>query len=159
MCFESLGLTSRFLDLQQGHIFDDFGLFDSVLPNIFASTPFLDVEPQEIVTPEVPGLIETPGMSPFSLSERPVDPALPNAPTSPTSQNIDPVFQEETDPTMPGYLVTRNQDATTSYTHLRAQDMSSISDISSHDHEKLLELCKRVFCSAHRLAIDDDAKD
>ena len=50
-------LTISSLEPQDGHLFDDFSLFDSILPNIFPSTPFLDIEPQEILTAEVPGLM------------------------------------------------------------------------------------------------------
>lgn len=136
-------LMSQFLELQDGHLFDDFGLFDSLLPNIFASTPLLDIEPQETVTTRVPGLIETPEMTPFSLADRPVEPSLQNSQVSPTAQNVDPMFQNEAEQNVLGDLVARStQNSTRSGAQSRVHNMSTISEISFNDHEKLLELCK-----------------
>ncbi|KAJ5476919.1 hypothetical protein N7475_002648 [Penicillium sp. IBT 31633x] len=137
------GNSSTSLELQDGHLFDDFGLFDSLLPNIFASTPLLDIEPQETVTTRVPGLIETPEMTPFSLADRPVEPSLQNSQVSPTAQNVDPMFQNEAEQNVLGDLVARStQNSTRSGAQSRVHNMSTISEISFNDHEKLLELCK-----------------
>ncbi|KAK4865451.1 hypothetical protein LT330_009239 [Penicillium expansum] len=127
------------LELQEGHFFDDFSLFDSILPNIFASTPFLDIEPQETLASEVlPGLMETSRMTPLSPADRPIEPVLQNLQTS---SNIDPLFREEAEQSVLGDLVPRTiQEPTIPYASARLQAVPMISEISSSDHEKLLEL-------------------
>lgn len=127
-------LTPSFLELQDGHLFDDFSLFDSILPNIFGSTPFLDIEPPKTLTAEVPGLMETPRMTTLSPADRPVEPALPNLQTSPI--NIDPMFRDETEQNVIGDLVPRGiQEPTIPYASARLQAVPMISEISSNDHE------------------------
>ncbi|KAJ5779895.1 hypothetical protein N7457_007615 [Penicillium paradoxum] len=131
------------LEPQEGQYFDDFSLFDSILPNIFASTPFLDIEAQETVPPELPGLSATPGMTPLSISDR-SESALQNPQASPMAQNIDQMFPEEAEQGILSDLVPRNpQEPTVSSGQSRVQNMPAMSEISSNDHEKLLELCKR----------------
>lgn len=133
-----------FSELQEGYFFDDFSLFDSILPNIFASTPFLDIEPQETLASEVlPGLMETSRMTPLSPADRPIEPVLQNLRTSSIAQNIDPLFREEAEQSVLGDLVPRTiQEPTIPYASARLQAVPMISEISSSDHEKLLELCK-----------------
>ncbi|KAJ5823768.1 hypothetical protein N7447_006108 [Penicillium robsamsonii] len=130
------------LELQDGHFFDDLSLFDSLLPNIFASTPFPDIEPQEALIAEASGLIQTPRMTmtPLSPADRAVEPALHNLQTSSMAQNID-MFRDEREQSVLGDMVPRTiQEPAISYASARVQGVPMISDISSNDHEKLLEL-------------------
>ncbi|CAG8105377.1 unnamed protein product [Penicillium nalgiovense] len=132
-------------ELQDGHLFDDFSLFDSILPNIFASAPFLDIEPHETLTAEVSGVMETPGMTPLSPADRPIEPALQNLQTCP--MNVDSMFQDEEEQSALADLVPRTfQEPTVSYSSARLQAVPMISEISSNDHEKLLELYDSEFC-------------
>jgi hypothetical protein len=137
-------LTPSFLELPDGHSFDDFGLFDSLLPNIFASTPFVDIEPQETLTAGMSGLSQTPRMTmtPLSPADKAVDP-LHNLQTSSMAQNIDPMFRDEPEHNVLGDMVPQTvQEPTVPYASARLQGVPMISEISSNDHEKLLELCK-----------------
>ncbi|KAJ5231261.1 hypothetical protein N7489_011969 [Penicillium chrysogenum] len=129
------------LELQDGHLFDDFSLFDSILPNIFASTPFLDIEPQKTLTAEVSGVMETPRMTPLSSADRPIEPALQNLQTCPV--NVDPMFRDEEEQSAPADLVPRTfQEPTIPYSSAGLQAVPMISEISSNEHEKLLDLCE-----------------
>ncbi|OQE17809.1 hypothetical protein PENFLA_c023G02462 [Penicillium flavigenum] len=128
------------LELHDGHLFDDFSLFDSILPNIFASTPFLDIEPQETLTAEVSGVMEAPRMTPLSPADRPIEPALQNLQTCP--MNVDPMFRDEEQSTLADLVPRTFQEPTISYSSARLQAVPMISEISSNDHEKLLELCE-----------------
>lgn len=136
-------LTFSSLEPQDGHLFDDFSLFDSILPNIFASTPFLDIEPQEPLTAEVPGLIDTHRMTTLSPADRPIEPVLQNLQISSMGQSIAPMLRDEADQGVSGDPVPRTiEEPTIPYASARLQAVPMISEISSNDHEKLLELCK-----------------
>ena len=136
-------LTISSLEPQDGHLFDDFGLFDSILPNIFASTPFLDIEPQEALTAEVPSVIETPRMTTLSPADRPIEPVLQNVQISSMAQSVAPMLRDEAEQGVLGDPVPRTiEEPTSLYTSARLQGLPMISEISSNDHEKLLELCK-----------------
>ncbi|KAJ9483109.1 hypothetical protein VN97_g10311 [Penicillium thymicola] len=50
MFHRSVFLRISSLEPQDRDLFDDFILFDSILPNIFPSTPFFDIEPQDTLT-------------------------------------------------------------------------------------------------------------
>ncbi|KAJ5971531.1 uncharacterized protein N7479_001449 [Penicillium vulpinum] len=135
----------NFLELQDAHFFDDFSVFDSIIPNIFASTPFLDIDPQETLATGPPGLMESPKMTmtPLSPSDRSIEPALQSLPTSSMVQNIDPMFRDQAEQSALVDLVPRTiQEPTNPYASARLQAVPMISEISSNDHERLLELCK-----------------
>ncbi|CAI7632684.1 unnamed protein product [Penicillium palitans] len=135
------------LEPQDGHLFDDFGLFDSILPNIFASTPFLDIEPQEALTAEVPSVIETPRMTTLSPADRPIEPVLQNVQISSMAQSVAPMLRDEAEQGVLGDPVPRTiEEPTSLYTSARLQGLPMISEISSNDHEKLLELYDSEFC-------------
>ncbi|KAJ5448520.1 Protein of unknown function DUF3468 [Penicillium cf. griseofulvum] len=111
-------------ELQDGHFFDDFGLFDSLLPNIFASTPFVDIEPQETLAAEVSGLSQTPRMTmtPLSPVDRAVDPVLHNLQTSSMAHSTDPMFRDEQQQNVLGDMVPRTiHEPTVPYASARLQ--------------------------------------
>lgn len=135
-------LTICSLEPQDGHL-DDFSLFDSILPNIFASTPFLDIELQEPLAAEAPGLIEKPRMTTLSPPDRPIEPVLQNLQISSTGQSIAPMLRDEAEQGVLGDPAPRTiEEPTIPYASARLQAVPMISEISSNDHEKLLELCK-----------------
>ncbi|CAI7632592.1 unnamed protein product [Penicillium crustosum] len=134
------------LEPQDGHL-DDFSLFDSILPNIFASTPFLDIELQEPLAAEAPGLIEKPRMTTLSPPDRPIEPVLQNLQISSTGQSIAPMLRDEAEQGVLGDPAPRTiEEPTIPYASARLQAVPMISEISSNDHEKLLELYDSEFC-------------
>lgn len=140
-------LTPSFLEFRDEFLLDELSLFDSILPNIFASTPFIDIEPLETVTPELPGLIETPGMTPLSIADRVVESALQNPPPNPMAPNTDHMFPEA-DQSALGDIVPRTiQDTPMPWGQSRVHNMATMSEISSNDHERLLELCTHAASS------------
>lgn len=133
----------HFAELQEGHFVNDFAFFDSIIPNIFGCTPFLDIEPQHALAAEPSGLIDLSRMTPPSTSDRPVGPALQDSRTCSLTQNIASLLQGDAEPSVPDDPCSRkSQGVTFSCAPSHLQTVPTISEISNVDHERLLELCK-----------------
>ncbi|KAF4761141.1 hypothetical protein HAV15_007087 [Penicillium sp. str.  len=77
------------------------------------------------------------------LADRPIEPVLQNLQISSMGQSIAPMLRDEADQGVSGDPVPRTiEEPTIPYASARLQAVPMISEISSNDHEKLLELCK-----------------
>lgn len=87
--------------------------------------------------------METPRMTTLCPADRPIEPVLQNLQISSRGQSIAPVFWDEAEESFLCDLVSRTiEEPTNPYTSARLQAVPMTSEISSNDHEKLLELCK-----------------
>ncbi|OJJ01287.1 hypothetical protein ASPVEDRAFT_82811 [Aspergillus versicolor CBS 583.65] len=118
-------------------IWDEFGLFDSLVPNTFESAPFPDIglDPFAIDSPRLTVLPRTPPVS---------DHTTRASEFMPESLDHDPVLQEfetmPSDPTVQG----DDFDVPGAASNLLVQPASF--GLSPHDHDRLLELYDSEFC-------------
>jgi hypothetical protein len=109
-----------------------------MIPNIFETTPFFDIGPQEPSTAGVPGSMALPRTTPSSISDKVIE-WVPGEDLQPEPAVQPPVI---TQTNFPFDRLEQLNDSYMGSPSRVTQAVPEILELTPHDHDWLVEMCK-----------------